>query len=56
LVESVQMPNKSSKQDSQEGKMRRFKLSALLRKDIQITEKDVEQIAYNSGAETALGD
>jgi Tfp pilus assembly protein PilN len=56
LVESVQMPNKNSKQDSQEGKMRRFKLSALLRKDIQITEKDVEQIAYNSGAETALGD
>jgi Tfp pilus assembly protein PilN len=56
LVESVQMPNKSSKQDSQEGTMRRFKLSALLRKDIQITEKDVEQIAYNSGAETALGD
>ena len=56
LVESVQMPNQSSKQDSQEGKMRRFKLSALLRKDIQITEKDVEQIAYNSGAETALGD
>ncbi len=56
LVESVQMPNKSSKQDSQEGKMRRFKLSALLRKDIQLTEKDVEQIAYNSGAETALGD
>jgi Tfp pilus assembly protein PilN len=56
LVESVQMPNKGSKQDSQEGKMRRFKLSALLRKDIQITEKDVEQIAYNSGAETALGD
>jgi Tfp pilus assembly protein PilN len=55
LVESVQMPNQSSKQDSQEGKMRRFKLSALLRKDIQITEKDVEQIAYNSGAETALG-
>lgn len=56
LVESVQMPNKSSKQDSQEGKMRRFKLIALLRKDIQVTEKDVEQIAYNSGAETALGD
>lgn len=59
LVESGQMPNTSLKQDKQdtsEEKMRRFKLTASLRRDIQITEKDVKQIVCNSGAETALND
>jgi len=56
LVESVQMPNTNIKQDAGEEKMRRFKLTALLRKDILITEKDIKEIAYNGGAETAMND
>ena len=56
LVESSQMAKAGAKQDTSDEKMRRFKLTASLRKDIQITEKEVKQIVYNSGKETAVND
>jgi len=48
LVESAQMQKQGSKQDSAEDKTRRFKLTAVLERDIAITNNDIEQIA-NSG-------
>ena len=56
LVESAQMSKSNAKQDTPDETMRRFKLTAVLRKDIQLTEKNIEQIAYKGGNQTALND
>jgi Tfp pilus assembly protein PilN len=56
LVESAQMSKSSAKQDTADEKMRRFKLTAVLRRDILLTEKNIEQIAYKGGPQTAVKD
>lgn len=57
LVESVQMAGKDTKQaGNDDEKKRRFKLTAMLNKDLSLTDNDVELIAYHGNSQTTLDD
>lgn len=56
LVESAQMLKPGAKQDETGEKIRRFKLSAMLNKEIVITDQQVEQIVYLGNNQTKMND
>ncbi len=56
LVESVQMAIDPKQQVKSDEKKRKFKLTAMLNKDLSLTDSDVELIAYHGNSQAMLED
>jgi Tfp pilus assembly protein PilN len=56
LVESSQLSKSGAKQDTAEEKTRRFKLTAMLGRDIQVSDNIVKQIASKSDIQTTISE